>query len=398
MVFNSLGSNYDVGFVFKSLFAVNNPAQSGKLQKYLNKKYGGASILLYKNREGIKMALELSGLPKGSKVAINGFTCFVVYKAVVDAGMVPVYLDINPKTLNFDLGSLKKAGSLSAVIIQNTLGNPLDASGIIDYCRKNKILVIEDLAHSAGAVYGDGKEAGTFGDFTVLSFSQDKIIDGVSGGALIVRNKDIKFDTADLDIKRVGLGQSLKDRFYPALTYLIRKTYPAGVGRYLHFLSKKIKIISKPIGNSLKTTCRKLPDWEASLINYRFSRFGPELNHRRKIAEIYAGNIKEEAVSGEINKNIWRSACIRYPVFVDKRSALVKFLKKNGIFVSDIWYDAPVAPPRMLPKTDYKTGTCRNSERVSRKILNLPTHINVSPEEAVKISGLINKWLNTNLQ
>jgi len=54
-------------------------------------------------------------------------------------------------------------------------------------CQENKIVLIEDLAIQL-VLFIPKKEAGTVGDFTILSFSQDKVIDGISGGALIVRN------------------------------------------------------------------------------------------------------------------------------------------------------------------------------------------------------------------
>lgn len=182
-IFNSLGSNYDFKFVLKSLFS----KRDGDLKNFLEKKYKGQVILTYKGRDAIEMAL--SGLPPGSLVAINGFTCFAVYEAIKKAGMEALYLDIEKGELNFSPESLKKAGNVKAVIIQNTLGYPCDIEKIAQVCKENKIILIEDLAHCVGTRYESGIEAGTVGDFVALSFSQDKMIDAISGGALIKKNE-----------------------------------------------------------------------------------------------------------------------------------------------------------------------------------------------------------------
>lgn len=180
-IFNSLGSNYDFKFVLKSLFLKND----GGLKKFLERKYKGQVTLTYKGREAIELAL--SGLPKGSLIAINGFTCFAVYEAIKKAGHKALYLDIEKGELNFSPETLKRAVNVKAVIIQNTLGYPCDIEKISQVCKENKIILIEDLAHSVGTRYENGKEAGMVGDFVALSFSQDKMIDVVSGGALIQR-------------------------------------------------------------------------------------------------------------------------------------------------------------------------------------------------------------------
>ena len=82
-IFNSLGSNYDFGFVIKSLFGGFNDSAKEQLKRLLQNKYGGLPILVYKGREAITLALEILNLPKDSTVAINGFTCFAVYLSLI---------------------------------------------------------------------------------------------------------------------------------------------------------------------------------------------------------------------------------------------------------------------------------------------------------------------------
>lgn len=394
-IFNSLGSNYSLSFAINALFSFGGGNSSSKLVSIINKRYGGETTLLYKGREAIKLSLDLLKLPKGSGVGINGFTCYVAYKAIIDAGCRPVLLDIDREDLNFSVGELESKGKhLKALIIQNTLGNPCDVFAIKKLCDDRGIYLIEDLAHSVGSNYDGGKEAGTVGDFTALSFSQDKMVDSVSGGALVIRNK--KYLGFRLkDYKKLSLGIQLKDRLYPFLTFLIRNSYSIGLGKLLHFCVKKLGILSQPVSGTFKTSLHRLPDWYSKLAINRFEDLGANLDHRRMVARIYSRRINEKILSEKIVSKLDGSSNVRFPIFVKNRSGLINFLKKRGVYVSDIWYDAPIAPSRLIYKTDYN-GECDMSEAVSGQILNLPTHVNVSRDDAEKISTLVNKWQSTN--
>jgi dTDP-4-amino-4,6-dideoxygalactose transaminase len=75
---------------------------------------------------------------------------------------------------------------------------------------------------------------------------------------------------------------------------------------------------------------------------------------------------------------------------------LIAHLRARGIHVSDIWYDAPIAPKKCAARVSYKKGTCPNAEYTAEHILNLPTHINVSRKMAKKIAGEVNYFLENN--
>jgi perosamine synthetase len=395
MIFNSLGSNYNLKYVFKSLFSIPSKEVKNKLIALLEKRYEGKALLLYKGREAIKLALELSGITKGSKVGVNGFTCYVVNQAITEAGYTPVYLDIGDWDLNFEIKNLEKHADIKALIIQNTFGCPVDITSVKSICNKNNILIIEDLAHSAGSLYADGSEVGKVGDFTALSFSQDKIIDAVSGGALIVRNSEFKDKLNNILYSKIPITNQICDRFYPLLTYKIRKLYFLKLGKILHFIAKKLKLLSDPMGTITNINYHVLPNWYTSMALSSLENLDSQIKHRREISRIYIKSLNENLLSLGVVKNCDLSTNIRFPIFVEERKKLIHYLKNNGIFVSDIWYDAPIAPRKLIERTDYK-GECPKAEVDSKQILNLPTHINVSKKEAEKISATINKWLNTN--
>lgn len=387
-IFNSLGSNYNSNFALKALIADNKNNYSSDLADYLENKYKGKAILLYKGREALELGLKSLELPPGSFVAINGFTCFAVYQAIKNAGLDVEYLDIEKGELNFSPEELeihlKKNPKIKVVIIQNTLGYPCKIEEISKICKKNGLVLIEDLAHSIGARYRNGLEAGRVGDMVILSFSQDKIIDGISGGALISQ-KD-----SSVHLRGVRTKKQLIDRFYPSFTYLIRNTYPIGLGKVFHFFLKRFNLLSGPM-DKIDDSLHKLPNWYYDLINSGFKKLEGNLIHRKKIATIYAQLITPKALSPSIASAINLSSNLRFPIFVNNRDNLIKYLKKFGVCVSDIWYDSPIAPKKYLTLTDYH-NQCPNAELAASEILNLPTHINISEENAEEISNLINQW------
>ncbi|OGH19982.1 MAG: hypothetical protein A3D74_03750 [Candidatus Levybacteria bacterium RIFCSPHIGHO2_02_FULL_37_13] len=375
-IFNSLGSNYNLKFALKALFAQNKKLYKEELIDFLEKKYQGKAILAYKGREAIGLAIEILKLPKDSFVAINGFTCYAVYKAINNEGYETELLDLpRSSDLNFSAEtleqSLKRNPKIKVVIIQNTLGYPCDIEKIAKICKENNLILIEDLAHSVRTVYENGKEAGTIGDFVVLSFSQDKIIDAISGGALIIRKNKYQNHLASQGKTLQGRQQTI-DRLYPLFTFKIRKSYPFGIGKFIHLLLKSFNLLSKPMNESFYTKY-DLPNWYCSLVLHAFDNLEENLNHRKKIVGIY-NNMLEPKIS--------YPSTLRYCIFVENRKSLIKSLKDKGVYVSDVWYDSV-------------DDNIKNAKVAANTILNLPTHKNVSEDDAIKIAEQINIWLKS---
>lgn len=385
-IFNSLGSNYNLQYVLKSIFSESD-GQNRKLKNFLEEKYQGKAILTYKGREALTLALKSLDLPKNSSVAINGFTCYAVYKAIEEAGFTPICLDLEEDNsdLNFTAEILKKTleknKNIKAVIIQNTLGCPTDIETIARICSEKNIILVEDLAHCVGAKYKNGKEAGTIGDFVALSFSQDKVIDAVSGGALIIRNKKLQHSNLAFQGEALEAKQQFKDHLYPYFTFKIRFLYSLGLGKFYHFILKQLNLLSKPMQEGLYDFY-SLPNWHCNLVLVEFSKLIQQLNHRKEIAKLYAKNLNKKILHSGITNKINLSSNLRFPIFIENRKNLIEFLKKSKIFVSDIWYD-DVAKD------------CPNAVEISKTILNLPTHINVTKEKALEISERVNLWFRS---
>src|SRR3972149_8598168 len=397
-VFNSLGSNYKFPFVLKTLLPSMGYHHLA-LREFLETRYGGEAILLHKGREAIEFALriiqKIDNLPQGAAVAVNGFTCYALYKAIANAGFIPVYIDVEDRNLNFSPDKLAEAvganPSIKAVIVQNTLGYPAAAQEIAKICIEKGLVLIEDTAHSVGTRYTNGQEAGSFGDFVVFSFSQDKIIDAISGGALVIRNQKY-WIRAPYPLSDLGMGTQFIERLYPALAWKIRIGYLIGVGRLIHWISRKLNLLSRPIADPKFQGLYRLPSWYCRLIKSRFKKLPENLAHRGHIAHIYRAELNTAILTPAHAEQIQLANNLRFPIFVNNRAGLIDYLAKQNIFVSDTWYDAPVSPRKYLHLTNYQAGQCPEAERVSQTILNLPTHINVSEKDAHRITNLINQW------
>ncbi len=399
-IFNSLGSNYDFSYIVRNLFASSDQTYKNKLNKFLEEKYEGKSVLTYKGREALRLALRIISKSEDFTVGICGFTCFAVYEAIVKEGYEVEYLDIEKDSLNFSIETLevafKKNPKLKIIFVQNTLGYPCDIESISKFCKDKDIILVEDLAHSIGSKYSNGKEAGTAGDFVMLSFSQDKVVDRVSGGALVIRNSKYHEELSKIkSLNVMSPTQKIKDKFYPAFCVLIRNNYSFGFGKVLHFILKKLKSLSNPMIYEDMDNIHDLPSDYAQGVHHQLQTLKNDLSRRRKIASVYMDRLDKKLLNKKIGDTINLSTNLRFPIFLERRVRLIKYLKKNNIYVSDIWYDVPIAPKKYSDKTNYQTGSCPNSENISERILNLPTHRNVSEQDAKFIADKINLWLKS---
>lgn len=399
MIFNSLGSNYNFTMARRFAKASGDTNSRKKLAKILSEYFDGREVeLYYKGREALEAGLSRVDLPAGGNVAINGLTCYVVERAVIRAGLTPIFVDVAPDSLNFDLGNLEKAHKktpFSAVILQNTLGYTMpDLEKIVEWARKQKILIIEDMAHNFGAEYPNGTKAGTLGDMAMMSFSRDKGVDVVSGGALIYKKDLLK--KSNIEISNVGKNQDKKDRFYALRTWLVRKTMPIYFGKILHKFWRKSGKLLSPMQYDNDDKINEMPEWIAGEAAKIWQNNWREiLAHKRKLAENYRKNLNKNLLVNDID-DTKTSASLRFPILLKDektRDTLTKYLARHGIMLSDIFFDTTVAPKKMQHLSIYQKGSCPNAENVADRLFNLPTHINVSDRQAQKIIELVNKFM-----
>lgn len=130
-------------------------------------------------------------LPPGSEIMVPSYTFFATIVPMRLFGLVPVFVDINPRTLNFDLDDAKKrlTKNTRAVLPVHWFGNPADMDAICDWAREKGLIVLEDCAHAQGTSL-QGKLMGTWGEMSITSFQQTKPVPGIEGGMGIYQKKE----------------------------------------------------------------------------------------------------------------------------------------------------------------------------------------------------------------
>ena len=149
----------------------------------------------------VKLAGErLYGQPKvghgtleGHKVFCSDMTFDATVNPVAYEGGEAVFIDTEPDTWNMCPKALNKAFEIypevKLVVIAHLYGTPGKVDEIREICDKHGALIVEDAAESLGATY-KGKQTGTFGDYSIISFNGNKIITGSSGGMILLHDEE----------------------------------------------------------------------------------------------------------------------------------------------------------------------------------------------------------------
>jgi CDP-6-deoxy-D-xylo-4-hexulose-3-dehydrase len=108
---------------------------------------------------------------------------------IIEAGAVPVFIDVELGNYNADISMLQEALSdkTKAVVFAHMLGNPFKAREVREFCDEEGLWLVEDNCDALGAEY-DGQKTGSFGDFSTCSFYPAHHITTAEGGAVMTKN------------------------------------------------------------------------------------------------------------------------------------------------------------------------------------------------------------------
>ena len=143
------------------------------------------------------------GALEGKRVFCSDMTFDATLNPVVYEGGIPVFIDTEAESWNMDPVALEKAFELypdvRLVVSAELYGFPGRMDEIKRICEKHGALLIEDAAEAMGATI-DGRQCGSFGDYSAVSYNGNKIITGSAGGCLLtndieVANKARKWST-----------------------------------------------------------------------------------------------------------------------------------------------------------------------------------------------------------
>ena len=164
----------------------NTKEFESKIAKMFGKKYG---VMVNSGSSANLLAIELLNLPKGSEVITPLLTFSTTVAPLIQKGLVPVFVDIDPATYVVNMDQVEKAISKKtrALMIPNLIGNIPDLKRLSALAKKHKLYFIEDSCDTLGGTFS-GKPTGVYSDITTTSFYGSHIINGAGGGGMVCVN------------------------------------------------------------------------------------------------------------------------------------------------------------------------------------------------------------------
>jgi CDP-6-deoxy-D-xylo-4-hexulose-3-dehydrase len=132
------------------------------------------------------------GLRPGDEVIVPALAWSTTVWPLVQHGLVPVIVDIDPLTLNIDPNEAERAVSdkTRAILPVHVYGNPCDMDALQDLCQRHDLILIEDVCEAMGGSY-KGRALGSFGRVSSFSFYFSHHITTFEGGMCLTGDEEI---------------------------------------------------------------------------------------------------------------------------------------------------------------------------------------------------------------
>lgn len=287
------------------------------------------------------------GIGPGDEVIVPSMTFISSATAVRHVGATPIFADIDPRSFNLDPGEIARLATTRtrAVIIVHYAGQPGELHEILKACGDYGLLALEDAAQAAGADFG-GMPVGTFGRSAMFSFTPTKNITMGEGGIVLTDNADI---AERLRLLR-NHGQRRKYE-HVLIGYNWRLTeIQAAIGRVQ--LRKLDAILARKRANA---------DWMSRRLEGIPGITPPyQLPHARSVHMLYTCLVDEN------------------------RDAVLAHLLKVGI-EARIYFP----PAHLQPVFSENRQSLPVTEAVAAKMLSIPMHSHLSPDELARIADAI---------
>ena len=140
----------------------------------------------------LEIASIIINLKKNDEVIMPSYGFVSLANAVVLRGAKPIFVEIDPLTLNISYKDIKRRISkrTKAIYVIHYAGNSCEIEKISKLAKKNKLFLIEDTAHAFLGKYNN-KFLGTIGDIGVFSFHETKNIVAGQGGCISINNSSL---------------------------------------------------------------------------------------------------------------------------------------------------------------------------------------------------------------
>lgn len=312
------------------------------------------AIAVANGTDALVLALQACKIGPGDEVITSPFTFFASAETIANVGATPVFVDIDPLTLNLDVGKIEAriTPRTKAIIPVHIFGQMAEMDKIIALAEKYKLKVIEDAAQAIGADY-QGQKAGSFGDVGTFSFFPTKNLGGYGDGGMVV--------TSD--------GQ-IADKI-----------------RMLRFHGCKSKYYHDEIGQN-----SRLDEIQAAILRVKF-RYLDNWNEARRLkAQHYDRLLAPLAEQGKLvlpgkdpqALQVYHLYVIRF----EEREKAAMALNENGI-ACGVYYPLPLHLQNAFSYLGYRVGDLPVAEEACGKALAIPCYPELTKEQQEEIAQVI---------
>jgi len=342
------------------LEAVEGVLESGKLilgpnvqgfeeefATYCGAQYG---IGVDNGTNAIFLALKAVGVAPGDEVVTVSNTAVPTVSAIVSAGAVPKFVDIDPGTYLMDVARLEEAVTekTKCIVAVHLYGQCVDMDAVHEVAGKHGLAVVEDCAQAHGAAY-KGRMAGAMSDASAFSFYPTKILGTYGDGGMVLTSAD-------------GVRDAMRRlRFYG-----MESTYYAKEHGY----------------NS------RLDEVHAAILRNKLKRLDGYVDRRRELAARYDRLLADSGltlpVASEGNRHAYYLYVVRHP----KRDEIMEKLKENDIFVN-ISYPWPIHTMEGYSWLGGKEGDLPHTELAAKEIFSLPMFPSLGDDDQEEVCRVL---------
>jgi dTDP-4-amino-4,6-dideoxygalactose transaminase len=174
------------------------------------------SIAVGSGTDALHLSYLLARIERGDEVLTPVFTCTATNIPLLYIGATPIFVDVDPKTLNIDVNHARKliTKRTKAIVCVHYAGFPCDMDGLRELADEFQIPIIEDAAHAVGTKY-KGRTVGSISEFTMFSFQAIKHITTGDGGlltfkdsSLLEKAKRLRWFGIDRSAKQLGVWEN----------------------------------------------------------------------------------------------------------------------------------------------------------------------------------------------
>lgn len=321
-----------------------------KMADYCNVK---CAIGVANGTDALLLVLDALGIGPGDEVITTPFTFFASAEVVSQLGAKPVFIDIDPKTYNFDVSKLEAAitPNTKAIIPVHIFGQPVDMDEVLALAKKYNLYVVEDACQAIGSKYKE-QEIGSLGVAGCYSFFPTKNLGGYGDGGMIVTNDEE--------------------------------------------LAKKIKILRAHGSNpkyyhSMIGYNSRLDSLQAAMLNVKLAYIDQWNAARRQKAAVYNEALKDLPIQVPFEKENRYAVYHLYIIQTDLRDELMAFLQEKGIS-SGVYYPVPLHLQEVYKDLGYERESLIESEKAAKGTMALPLYPEMTEEEQQYVISVVREF------